>query len=123
VPALEAQHVTASQALALDAVAFQLLAALDRYEVSIDEMLLAWPDLGGYNVASAGIDEVQRYCSSLPRLSVGFVSLLIARAEMIQCLFAHDPADPEKVAACARSHAAALAGLRDKCKRLLCARR
>lgn len=111
--------MTAGQAQALDAIAFRLLGALERYELAVDDMLASWPDMEAYGMDSVNLDEVRLYSASLPRTSVAFLALLIARAELFQCLFMPGRPDPASVADCTREHAVAVAGLRRKCVHLL----
>jgi hypothetical protein len=112
--------MSAAQTHATDAVAFQLLAALDRYESSIEEMLASWPDLQGYSMDSVQVDDLRLYSAALPHTSVGFVTLLISRSELLQCLFRKggQPTAAD-VAACSGEHAIAIANLRRKCVHLL----
>jgi hypothetical protein len=113
--------MAASDIQALDAIAFQLVAALERYEASTETLVSGWPDMDGYRVVSAGIDEIRMYSAALPTLSVQFVTLLIAHAELIHCLWKliNSPAADDGVARALDQHRASIAGLRTKALRLM----
>ncbi|MGV3571369.1 MAG: hypothetical protein ACO1PB_12280 [Ramlibacter sp.] len=114
--------MSASSAPALDAIAFQLAAALDRYELEFDALARHWPEMEQYAGVSGRMDELRVYSASLPDLSVQYVSLLIAHAELVHGLWKTQTAGgypAESLAGAREEHRAAIAELRRKCLRLL----
>jgi hypothetical protein len=114
--------MSASQARALDAVAFQLAATLDAYDVTFDALMRAWPDMDLYHRASASMDELKMYSAAVPQLSVPYVALLISHAELVHCLWKNgsgtaQPGDPLERAR--HDHRLAITSLRRKCLHLL----
>ena len=79
--------MSVSQAPALSAIAFQLAAALDAYEIEVAEMLRAPEDLDLYQRVSRRMDEMRRYAAALPILSVPWVEVLICHFELTHCLW------------------------------------
>ena len=92
--------MSAFEAPAFDAIAFQLVAALERYQLDAASVVDSWLDLGLYETCGKGMDEVQRYASSFPQLRAAAVELLIVHAELVQALWrrqqAIDPGDQVK---------------------------
>ena len=115
--------MSASQAPALDAIAFQLLAALEKYDRDVAAMLESWPDLELYHAASKQIDEVRMYSSSLHDVRVQWVELLINHAELVHCLwrveYGSQQVAREKAAEIREHHADAIAALRNRCLRVI----
>lgn len=103
------------------AIAFQLAAALERYEEQSAEMVRTWLDMDLYAQVSGLVDEMRLHCASLSRLSVPWVAFLISHSELVFCLWrlGSRPAGgcPE-VQACVGRHSAALRDLRQCCVRL-----
>jgi hypothetical protein len=74
--------MSASDAHALSAVAFQLAAALDAYEQDV-AMLLRGPfDTEAYQRASRRMDQMRMYAAALPMLSVAWVEVMIRHFEL-----------------------------------------
>jgi hypothetical protein len=117
--------MSASQSQALDAVAFQLAAALERYDDETTAMLESWPDLERYCAMSEQIETVRLYSSSLPEVQVQWVELLIAHAELVHVLWRMQYGDGgnlrEQVADVRDRHADCIAALRNRCVRILAA--
>jgi hypothetical protein len=117
--------MSASQAHALDAIAFQLVAALDAYDRDTERMIKAWPEPELYRKVSVQVDEIRMYSSALPQLRVQWVEVLIAHAELVHCLWRAQsgglPGDDAraKIAGVREHHAAAVAALRHRCVRAL----
>ena len=113
--------MSAFDSQALDAIAFQLVAALERYEAHTEVLLRAWPDMERYREVSGGIDTIRLYCAALPTLSVQFVGLLIAHAELIHCLWkkTNTPAAGNDVERAAEQHSGGISALRNKALRLM----
>ena len=115
--------MSAHHAPALDAIALQLVAALDRYEPDVARMADAWLDMELYGSVSAQIDEIRMFCAALPQLSVSWVELLIAHAALVHSLwrqrFGEAPADESVLAEVRARHAHCVQSLRRRCLRLL----
>jgi hypothetical protein len=113
--------MSASQSAALDAIAFQLLAALDEYEADTEAMVSAWPDLERYVAVSAQVEKIRMYCAARPELRVQWVELLIAHAELIHHLwraqYGKDRPLREHLAQPRSHHTTAIASLRRRCAR------
>ena len=115
--------MSASHAPALDAVAFQLAAGLEEYDQSVQQMLDTWLDMDLYRRVSAQIEQIRMYSAALPQLSVAWVELLIAHAELVHCLWRAQlaPALPDgrTLAQVREHHSDCVAALRGRCVRLL----
>jgi hypothetical protein len=79
--------MSASAAPEFDAIAFQLAAALEQYDLDTARMVAGWPDLDLYREVSAQVDRIRMYSSSLPEARVQWVELLIAHAELVHLLW------------------------------------
>jgi hypothetical protein len=113
--------MSAFQSRALDSIAFQLAAALDEYDVKFDALMKAWPDMDLYHEASGGIDALRMYSAALPQLSVQYVSLLIAHAELVHCLWQQSEGrgTGDALLQAKEDHRLAITVLRRRCLRLL----
>ena len=116
--------MSASESHALDAIAFQLVAALDAYERDVGRMLSAWPDPELYRTVSEQVDQIRMYSSALPETRVQWVEVLIAHAELVHGLWRAQGDGPgeearARMAAVRERHAAAVAALRQRCLRAL----
>lgn len=69
----------------------EALAALERYEVHLRQLVARWLDAELYHTVSQDMQEVRRCCHALPPLSAGWVALLIAHAELVQALWRNEP--------------------------------
>ncbi|QJW85301.1 hypothetical protein HK414_23655 [Ramlibacter terrae] len=114
--------MSASQSHALHTIAVQLATALDHYELEFNALMRNWPEMEMYAGVSRRMDELRMYSASLPVLSVQYVSLLIAHAELVHALWktqtrgGYTAVDLANVR---EDHRAAIADLRRKCLRLL----
>lgn len=114
--------MSASPASALDAIAFQLAVALDRYALDGDALVRRWPDMALYAAFSQQMDALRMYCNTLPELSIPAVSLLIAHAELVHCLWKSQSSplfDRAILDAARDEHHRAVGTLRRQCLRLL----
>ena len=111
--------MSASHAPVLDAIAMQLVAALDRYEGDVGTMLETWLDMERYRAVSAQVEEIRLYSATLPQVSVPWVELLIAHAELVHCLWRQQFDSPEShLAACSdlrARHGECIASMRARC--------
>jgi hypothetical protein len=74
--------MSASQAQALTAVAFQLAATLDSYDENVARLLRTPGDTDLYSRVSRQVDEMRMYAAALPPLSVAWVEVLIRHFEI-----------------------------------------
>jgi hypothetical protein len=115
--------MSAYHAPALDAIALQLVGALEKYEADVVAMTDSWQDFELYNTVSTQLDQIRMYSSALPEVRVQWVELLIAHAELIHGMWRAQygrQADPaEKTITVRDHHAAAVAALRNRCQRLV----
>jgi hypothetical protein len=115
--------MSAHQASALDAIAFQLAAALETYDEETAAMMAAWPDLERYRAVSEQIERIRLFSSALPDVRVQWVELLIAHAELIHFLWREQYGDGqaarEQIASVREHHSDAIAALRARCLRLV----
>jgi hypothetical protein len=79
--------MSASHAPALDAIAFQLAGALETYDASVQRMVDCWLDMDQYRNVGEQVEAIRMYSAALPELSVAWVELLIAHAELVHCLW------------------------------------
>jgi hypothetical protein len=115
--------MSASHAPTLDAIALQLAAALDQYEREVASMIETWLDMELYGTVSERVEEIRMYSADLPQLSVQWVELLIAHAELVHTLwrlrFREDPQDRLHYEEVRARHAGCLDSMRRRCHRLL----
>jgi hypothetical protein len=71
----------------LDAIALQLVAALERYATDTAQMVANWPDFERYRSVSEQIEQIRMYASALPEARVQWVELLIAHSELVHLLW------------------------------------
>jgi 7-keto-8-aminopelargonate synthetase-like enzyme len=79
--------MSASQAQALSAIAFQLATALQAYEEEVAAMVAAPLDAEQYQRVSKRMDEMRMYATALPPLSVAWVEVLIRHFELTHGLW------------------------------------
>lgn len=118
--------MSSSPAPVFDALATQLALALDRYDADVAAMVDTWLDLERYHQVSADIEEIRMLCGDLPHLSMPWVELLIAHAELVHWLwrlqFEPSDIDAAGLAALRERHAASLAALRGRCAQAMAQR-
>jgi hypothetical protein len=102
--------MSAHHALALTAIAFQLSAALESYQLHVDELADPWSQREQYRRVSHSFDQIRMLKGALPELSVAMVEVLIAHVELMRALW---------LSSTMRVHpdAAALDQLRDRHRR------
>jgi hypothetical protein len=109
---------------ALTAIAFQLIAALERYQASFDELVESWFDRNRCHTVVRQLDEIRKLRCALPQLAVDMMELAIRHMDLLQSLWtkaaaAQGAAIVGEVAALRGRHRAAIEGMRQKCLRLL----
>lgn len=97
----------------------ETLAALERYQSHLRQLVAHWMDLELYRTASADLEQVRRCCQQLPQSSGGWVGLLIAHAELAHALWDSSRAD-SKVTAAERQRLLAQAEARIHALQVLC---
>jgi hypothetical protein len=102
-----------------DATAFRLAAMLEQYEQDVEELTSTWLDTVLYARISADLREMRLLCAGCPALSVPWVHLLIAHAELMHCMWAARPDGGEQPTAerCKAAHLLATRALRQQCLR------
>ncbi|HVE54968.1 MAG TPA: hypothetical protein VNB23_16410 [Ramlibacter sp.] len=114
--------MSSPHAFAFDAVAVQLVAALDAYDRETEAVIAAWPDLERYREFSAQLEKIRGYSSGLHDLRVQWVELLIAHAELVHFLWRIEYGDAEsaraEVVAVREHHADCVMALRNRCLRI-----
>jgi hypothetical protein len=115
--------MSASPSQALDAIAFQLVAALEKYEADAATMVDTWPDLELYREVSAQIETIRMYSAALAEVRVQWVELLIAHAELIHFLwrvkYGESRDAQEQIASVREHHGDCVAALRNRCLRVI----
>lgn len=111
--------MSAPRALAFDAIALQMVAALDAYEQGVARMIEGWPDLDRYRTASNQVEKIRLHVSGLPEARVQWVELLIAHAELVHFLwrlqYGNRPAAEAEMAPVRQHHAECIVALRNRC--------
>jgi len=104
------------------AVAFQLSAALENYQMHVDELKNPWAQAAQYNAVSRVFDEVRMLKGALPELSVDMVEVLICHVELMKALWLSNATPPESDNAALDElrdkHRQAVATMRDHCLRV-----
>jgi hypothetical protein len=115
--------MSAFEAPAVDAIVLQLASALDGYERDVERMVETWLDMELYSQVSDEIEQIRVFAAALPQLSVPWVELLIAHAELVHSLwrlrFREQEIDRAMLEEVRTRHAACVALLRARCLRLL----
>lgn len=114
--------MSGSDSQAIEATARHLMAALDDYERDARALVACWLDMDLYAVVSAEIDQLKLCCSTLPNLSVPWVSLLISHAELVHCLWRSSqprPPGPEEVQRRLAEHLACVHWLHARAERIV----
>jgi hypothetical protein len=116
--------MSANAANALDAIALQLVTALERYAQDTGRMIANWPDLELYRSVSEQIETIRMYAAALPDARVQWVELLIAHSELVHLLwrvqYGEGKAMPDTLQA-RLHHTDALAAMRNRCLRVVAA--
>jgi hypothetical protein len=113
--------MSASQAPAITAIAFQLAAAVDAYEADLDRLVTHGADPEHHHRVSGHMDRMRMYAVSLPVVSVAWVEVLIRHFEITQALWRLQKGDAtlDDVRALRGSQREATARLRQQCMHLL----
>lgn len=113
--------MSASHAPALNAIALQLVVALEEYDRDAALMVDTWLDMDLYHKVSEEVEDIRRASAALPHLSVHWVEFLIAHAELVHALwrlrFEDEPAEQGRLGLARGRHAHCVALLKDRCQR------
>jgi hypothetical protein len=82
-----------------EAIASQLITALEQYEADVQILCGSWLDMEHYQSVSQQVDELRMYAAALPRVSVQWVAVLISHAELIHSLWKARRSDAKDAAA------------------------
>jgi hypothetical protein len=109
--------MSASQRRAIDAIAFELAAALENYDKDTEQLVATWLDMELYQSVSRQVDHMRMLCAALPPLAVPWVNLLISHSELVHCLWkcGEKFAPSEEFGECHARHAIAVTALRERC--------
>jgi hypothetical protein len=81
--------MSASDAPALSAIAFQLAATLDSYDENVAALVRTPFDPELYLVVSKQMDQMRMYAASLPPVSVAWVEVMIRHFELTHGMWRH----------------------------------
>lgn len=109
---------------ALTAIAFQLVAALERYQASFDELVESWFDRNRCHAVVRQLDEIRKLRCALPQLAVDMMEVAMRHRDLLQTLWTKATVTPGaaiagEIAALRSRHRAAIEAMRHKCLRLL----
>ena len=108
---------------ALDAIALQLVAALECYAEDTAEMIARWPDMDLYCSVSDQVESIRMYASALPDARVQWVELLIAHSELVhrlwQVQYGQEGTATANIFDARVHHTDALVALRNRCLRVV----
>ena len=112
----------------ITAIVFQLVAALERYQASFDEMVDSWFDRNRCHAVVRQLDEVRKLRCALPQLAVDMMEVAIRHTELLQRLWIKATAAPQsaiagEIGTLRSRHRAAIEAMRRKCLKLLSADR
>jgi hypothetical protein len=115
--------MSAAPTEAYDAIALQLVAALEKYAGDTGVMVMSWPDMDRYRDVSDQVEKIRMYSAALPDLRVQWVELLIAHAELVHVLwraqYADDAHSRDEICRVREHHSDAVAAMRSRCMRTL----
>ncbi|MES2938560.1 MAG: hypothetical protein V4864_12820 [Pseudomonadota bacterium] len=113
--------MSASQASAATAIAFQLSGALEAYAAEVEQLAALRTEPEAYHRLRLQLDEMRRYSVELPSVSVAWVELLIRHFELAHALWKQQQGElaADAVLALHDSHRSCLAKLRAQCLRIL----
>jgi hypothetical protein len=109
--------MSAPQRRAMEAIAFELAAAVENYEKATDQLVATWLDMDLYQSVSRQVDHMRMLSASLPQLAVPWVNLLISHTEFVHCLWkcGQKAAPSGELEGCRSRHSAAVDLLRERC--------
>ena len=87
--------MSVTQAPVISAVAFQLSAALENYQMHFDGLIDPWSQSAQHALVSRTFDEVRMRKGALPELSVDMVQVLICHVDLMKALWLRNSTPPE----------------------------
>lgn len=115
--------MSAPRPVASDAIASELVAALEQYERDTGAMLQNWPDIERYRAVSDQVECIRMYSASLPEVRVQWVELLVAHAELIHFLwrmqYGNQPEARAEIGRVREHHGHCIAALKNRARRVL----
>jgi hypothetical protein len=115
--------MSAHDAPAHDTLAFQLVAALEKYDEMVARMVETWLDMDLYREVSEQVEHIRMLTAALPHFSVCWVELLIGHAELVHSLwrlrFKEHESERAKLDEVRERHSACVASMRRQCMRIL----
>jgi hypothetical protein len=114
--------MSASHAPVLTAIAFQLSAALESYQMHVDALTDPWAQRRQYECVSRAFDEVRMLKGALPELSVAMVDVSICHVELMKALWlagsSRESHDAAALEALREHHRELVASMRERCLRM-----
>ena len=114
--------MSANHAPVLTAIAFQLSAALESYQMHVDSLTDPWSQRRQYDLVSHAFDHVRMLKGALPDLSVLMVELSICHVELMKALWlagsSRESHDAPALQALREKHREIVAAMRERCLRV-----
>lgn len=112
----------------LDAIAFQLVAALEQYGEDVARLVRGWAedqDMELYSQVSREVDGIRNLCGAVPTVAAQWVTVLISHTELMHGLLraTQRGAERSQREEELRDHEATVEALRRKCRRMLLSHR
>lgn len=105
----------------IDALAFQAMAALDAYEMGLEQLMQNWPDPELYARVGHDLDSAKIYCAGIAGMTSAWVTVLISHTELMQALW-RQHAGSKGASTCAdllADHLQTVHYLRNRCARYI----
>jgi hypothetical protein len=113
--------MSAPHAPLVTAIAFQLSAALEDYQMHVDGLSDPWSQREQYDLVSRRFDEVRMLKGALPELSVAMVEVLICHVELMKALWlSSTPSEKNiflSIDQIRSKHRTAVTAMRERCLR------
>ena len=114
--------MSATHAPMITAIAFQMSAALESYQMRTDALTDPWSQRRQYDLVSRAYDEVRMLKGALPELSVLMVEVCICHVELMKALWlagsSRESHDPDALRNLREKHRELLAAMRERCLRV-----
>jgi hypothetical protein len=114
--------MSATHAPVLTAIAFQLSATLESYQMHVDSLADPWSQRRQYDLVSQAFDRARMLKGALPELSVLMVEVSISHVELMKALWlagssreSHDARALQKLR---EEHRQLVAAMRERCLRV-----
>lgn len=121
-PAAILSAMSATHTPMVTAIAFQLSAALERYQMLVEDLVNPWLQRELYDRISRCFDQVRMLKGAFPDLSVAMVEVLIRHVELMKALWLATTVPgcsrAQAIEDLRRKHGGAVDGMREKCLRV-----